>query len=354
MSKKARGRVQALVDDLTTLQINTIRQADLTGDGMSDPRHGLHDIADKYNAALNAHLAGDVRRIVGDQARKRSVITAKFVEAAHRPDTAVMLAITVKSERGAALNGVLVTAEFRPAPSLESVQADANGADAPRAQLKTSEPIPAMARMGPQNALQPIRPAKTDEHGAAFVLFNLPESAQPGCCLTLTLPGIKVDIEVPVTKVRGNLTTFHYLNRRANEAPDRGHWLVRRIELNSVRIVGILQALAGPDKEGCDANDCGRRALNGPDKPPPMALGPADLVRIRKIWELGCEQIVMQTIVQLDGDVVTRLSGGIEGEQHRIIHRVHADGVRVATESWQYLVETVTGLSKSFLGWFGR
>ena len=356
MSKKMRSHLKTLVDDLTTLQINTIRQAELTGDGMTDPRHGLFDIAERYNAALNAHMAGDVRRVVGESGRARSVITVKFVEAAHRPGTAVMLAITMRSERGVAQAGVTVEAAFRPAPIVVAVHDQSDVVDAPKARMEQSRAVEMMAprAAGSQVALQPILPAVTDEHGAAFVLFNLPESAQPGACVVLVVAGVTLDVEIPLTKVRGSLTTFHYLNRRANEAFDRGHWLVRRIEVNSVRLLGLLQALPGPGGRDCDANDYSRGELNGAAKPPPMALAPADLVLIRKTWELGIEQIVMQTVVQLDGDVVTRLSGGMEDERFRVIHQVHADGVRVATESWRYLVETLAGLTKSFLGWFSR
>ena len=355
MSKKVRAHLKTLVDDLTTLQINTIRQADLTGEGMTDPRHGLHDIADKYNTALNRLLKGDVRRIVGKGAGARSVVTVHFVEAAYRPGDGMMMAVAVHSDRGAARAKVAVKAMFRRAPSVTPIDSGSDAPSAPKAQM-----VP--GTMDDATAYD----ATTDEHGAAFVFFNVPKDARPGCCVALKMAGVEVDIEIPLTKVHGDLTSFNYLNRRANEAPDRAHWLIRRIELNSVRLVSLLQSMPISKGVGCDTNHYSRRELNGAGaiqgvggrqaiaKPPPMALAPADLVQIRKIWELGCEQIVMQTIVQLDGDVVTRLSGGLEGEQHRIIHRVHADGVRVATESWQYLVETVAGLTKSFLGWFAR
>lgn len=265
-----------------------------------------------------------------------------------------MLAVHVTSHRGAPRAGIEVEALFRPAPKVVPIDAGGDDEGALRAQLVDREPVPALRRPAPDEPLEAIPRSVTDAEGGAFIGFNLPADAEPGCCVHLQTQGIKVDVEVPLTKVRGNLTTLHYLNRRANEAPDRDHWLVRRIELNSVRLMGMLQTLPGVGEADYDANDYGRSALNGPNQPPPMKLSPPDLVLIRKVWELGCEQIVMQTIVQLDGDVVTRLSGGLEGEHHRIIHQVHADGVRVATESWRYLVETVAGLTRSFLGWFAR
>lgn len=346
---KMRGRVKGLVDDLTSLEINTIRRADLTGESMPDARHALFDIATHYNTALNDLLAGDAREVAGAQIRddgveRRSVVQVRFTKKAYRGGDAIVIAVSIRDPNGTPRAGAPLRAMIRSAPAVEPTGA-AVGA---RVRMKAGSKDPAT-----------LVEARADNHGSAFLLLSVPETARAGACVEIEAAGITVAIEIPLTKVRGDVATFHYLNRRANEAPDRSHWLVRRIELNTIRLASILQAIPAPDGgAGCDTNDHSRRCLNGAveDQPKPDALrlNATELVRVRKIWELGCEQIVMQTLVQLDGDVVTRISGDIESADHTLIHALHADGVRVATQSWQFLVETLVGFTKSLVGWFTR
>lgn len=347
--KKGSDRVKRLVDDLTSLEINTIRRAEMTGESMPDPRHALYDIAAQYNTALNTLLAGDARRITGGA--PQSVVAVRFTQPAYRHGEAMMLAVTVQDGRAAPQAGLLIRSMIRSGPQMVPMQPASSAPDAPCARLQSGQRDPGT-----------LLEAKTDAHGGAFLLLSVPDDARAGACVWIEVAGIEVEIEIPLTQVRGDLATFHYLNRRANEAPDRGHWLVRRIELHSIRLASLLQSIKNPSGAGCETNDYSRRELNGlatggetvVAKPAPLTLAAPELVQIRKIWELGCEQIVMQTVVQLDGDVVTRISSDIEHEQHQLIHRLHADGVRVATHSWQFLVETLVGFAKSFLGWFTR
>jgi hypothetical protein len=347
--KKGSDRIKRLVDDLTSLEINTIRRAEMTGESMPDPRHALYDIATQYNTALNGLLAGDERRTTGGN--PKSVVAVRFTQAAYRRGEAAMLAVTVQDGRGSPRSNQHVRAMIRSGPHMVAMEPASKDPDAARARMQAGQRDPGT-----------LIEAKTDSHGGAFLLMSVPQDAHAGACVSLEVADVSIEIEIPLTQIRGDLATFHYLNKRANEAPDRSHWLVRRIELHSIRLASLLQSIPHPDGKGCDANDHSRRALNGvaesgddaPAKPKPLRLAAPELVLIRKIWELGCEQIVMQTVVQLDGDVVTRLSADIESDQHQLIHRLHADGVRVATHSWQFLVETLVGFAKSFLGWFTR
>ena len=43
-----------------------------------------------------------------------------------------------------------------------------------------------------------------------------------------------------------------------------------------------------------------------------LPLESYEIVAVRKIWEIGTESVVMQTIAQLDGDIVTRIQRGRE------------------------------------------
>ena len=52
---------------------------------------------------------------------------------------------------------------------------------------------------------------------------------------------------------------------------------------------------------------------------------------IRKVWELGTEVIAMQTIVQVDGDVITRLNPTYMNEKrYPNLQTYHNEGVNIA------------------------
>ncbi len=78
---------------------------------------------------------------------------------------------------------------------------------------------------------------------------------------------------------------------------------------------------------------------------------PVDRIRIvRKAWELGTGTIVAQTVVQLDGDVVTRADeDSLFVDDRAALRRLHRDAVREALAHWRVLVELVTALVTSVL-----
>lgn len=72
-------------------------------------------------------------------------------------------------------------------------------------------------------------------------------------------------------------------------------------------------------------------------------LDPKDALLIRKTWELGTAQIAIQTVVQLDGDVVTRISPQYAQTGWQGLHRIHHKGSRV-TNTQDHMV---AGLSRN-------
>ncbi|MEZ4465326.1 MAG: hypothetical protein R3F43_12815 [bacterium] len=199
--------------------------------------------------------------------------------------------------------------------------------------------------------------AACDASGVANIPFSLAEDDLPGVAIEIEAGGVRTRMLVPLRKVRGSLHAFHYLNARANEAGDCAQpWLARRIELNSIRLATLLETIEPPGGKGCDQNDYSRRHLNGAaerdgdevrEKPADLKLSTTDRVTLRKIWELGCEEILMQTLVQLDGDVVTRLTDDGAREEASTMHRLHSEGVRVATQSWRHLVDSLGSFARS-------
>ena len=74
----------------------------------------------------------------------------------------------------------------------------------------------------------------------------------------------------------------------------------------------------------------------------------SELVQIRKIWDIGTDQIVVQTVIQLDGDVVTRLKPDVDEEEEHItlpeLNELHERSVKLSVAFWDQLI----GILKDF------
>lgn len=94
------------------------------------------------------------------------------------------------------------------------------------------------------------------------------------------------------------------------------------------------------------------------DKQVPSLLRGEDFRNLRKIWELGAEHIVVQTSVQVDGDLVTRISSKLI-DQHapaiqQLVLGVHQESVGSGLRHWQFLVDTVRKLFGGLFSGFRR
>jgi hypothetical protein len=69
---------------------------------------------------------------------------------------------------------------------------------------------------------------------------------------------------------------------------------------------------------------------------------------LRKAWELGTEQVVMQTVVYLDGDVITRIRPDIAEGNRRDLLDVHQKGVDTSMAFWRHLVDVVRSIVGAF------
>lgn len=75
-----------------------------------------------------------------------------------------------------------------------------------------------------------------------------------------------------------------------------------------------------------------------------------DWLAIKKIWEVGTEEIVAQTIIQLDGDVCTRFRPQANPGTAELILSVHQSSTDVAISSWRYLVDVVVKIAGATAG----
>lgn len=87
---------------------------------------------------------------------------------------------------------------------------------------------------------------------------------------------------------------------------------------------------------------------------------PLDLMRpehratVRKIWEVGTERVVAQTSVQVDGDVITRISEDLIKQHSEVVRglilQAHRDSVDTSLQHWKALVEVAIKLFSDLLG----
>jgi hypothetical protein len=79
--------------------------------------------------------------------------------------------------------------------------------------------------------------------------------------------------------------------------------------------------------------------------------GRVDLARIgRKAWELGTSEIVAQSVVQLDGDVVVRVDESLLTDDAASLHELHRRALGAALTHWRTLFEFVVQMAVGAAG----
>ncbi|MBN2429805.1 MAG: hypothetical protein JXK94_15830 [Deltaproteobacteria bacterium] len=74
----------------------------------------------------------------------------------------------------------------------------------------------------------------------------------------------------------------------------------------------------------------------------PLGRMPVDhAIGVRKIWDMGVENVYMQTMIQLDGDVITRIQSGLPSETREAMLKVHEMGIDISLRYWKGLFEIV-------------
>jgi hypothetical protein len=86
------------------------------------------------------------------------------------------------------------------------------------------------------------------------------------------------------------------------------------------------------------------------DADPKKELSVDDFITLRKIWEIGTEEIVMQTVIHLDGDVMTRVQPRWAGPEGRGLLAIHSTSVATATSYWKLLVDTLGAFIQGVVG----
>jgi hypothetical protein len=80
-----------------------------------------------------------------------------------------------------------------------------------------------------------------------------------------------------------------------------------------------------------------------------ITLDRRDRIALRKIWDMGLEEVVVQTLVHLDGDVVTRVHPDFVHDLQ--VLQQHDQNLKVAIGFWQQLVSTIATLGREAALW---
>lgn len=107
-----------------------------------------------------------------------------------------------------------------------------------------------------------------------------------------------------------------------------------------------------PSQSGSEGwnNDVEKGQVNAA---PDMKLDPDQVALVRKVWEIGTQQILMQTVVQLDGDVTSFISQRLLDfplDAKKTFMTLHDESVRTSTSIWMNLFKTVGDLAGKALG----
>ena len=157
---------------------------------------------------------------------------------------------------------------------------------------------------------------------------------------------------LPNQSVLGGYEAFEQIRQRAQTGiaalanqtpaltPETQSDLTRLYEIQDKadHILGIFHALQQRGSATWD-NDYTRVQIESTQ--PAFPLTPDEFLLIRKLWELGLEEIAMQTVIQIDGDVITRVHPKYAAVSYQSLHTIHQDGIRMSVAFWTELIGIV-------------
>ncbi len=139
--------------------------------------------------------------------------------------------------------------------------------------------------------------------------------------------------------------------------------ILNRVRQNSDQMKNLLLRLYG-DKDFEQVFGCGRNSLNRiGDGPRAVArdalmLDTKDMTLLRKTWEIGVQEVVAQTVIDLDGDTITYVARRYSAPSWGHMIEVHRLGVQSAVGYWGNLIDAmrrfVTDLVSIAVGGSGK
>jgi hypothetical protein len=85
-------------------------------------------------------------------------------------------------------------------------------------------------------------------------------------------------------------------------------------------------------------------AKTGAGQPAIPPAPPEALTMIRKIWDIGVDSILFQTVQQLDGDVIFRVRRSVDLSKRQALLEAHQQACNVAMSYWRTMFELIAAL----------
>jgi hypothetical protein len=82
-----------------------------------------------------------------------------------------------------------------------------------------------------------------------------------------------------------------------------------------------------------------------PIQPNDYTMSPDDLIQLQKIWDIGVEIIVAQTLVHVTGDITTRVQERLARPEWAPLFAIHRQSIDVSVGCWQYLLTALTQIA---------
>jgi hypothetical protein len=80
------------------------------------------------------------------------------------------------------------------------------------------------------------------------------------------------------------------------------------------------------------------------DPRPALVFDTDVLMLIRKAWDIGLENVMFQTAMQVDGDVLVRVTPGLDTDRRTFYAELHRSTVETGIRQWQSLFQLLGGL----------
>ncbi len=120
---------------------------------------------------------------------------------------------------------------------------------------------------------------------------------------------------------------------------------IRRQSLNMVNIFKQLKKEAETNPEDFEGQDVTSDYPEDKiDQMQDLDLLPMQVSMVRKAYEIGTQQILMQTVVQVEGDITSYITPrflNLDPNDQNILLNVHNSAIANSTKMWQYLFDTV-------------
>ncbi len=283
------SRLSETLQDLSSLEINTIIKANMTARKMPDIPFALLDIIEKYGEKLD-ELGVDL-----------SVYFRSYASSDYREREMARLDDLLSSREG----GARPRGSFNEQKDLRPLFEDAQPSERPEA----------------------FSMERTHNGWDTFERLRLAARSA-----------------LKRSELREDPTARTTLLRIRKNCDQLKH-LVRLIELRSKKGSGRWSEVIPKTRNELVARSLERTA-DEPSYAEELTLIQVNLVR--KAWELGVESVLAQTVIQTDGDVVTRISNELV-QQHgdevrRLILSAHSEGVGGAIQHWNSLVKVAVDL----------